>query len=90
MIPNRYSPRGGILQARLDNAPHSTVSAARSGGGIWGANRCDLLELTPLEEAISRAKVINAVNAVPKVFSSEPCPVSFILEKAGLDLPQRR
>lgn len=52
MIPNRYSPRPGILQAVQDNAPHSLVSAAQSGGGIWGRNAVDYLEPTSIEQAI--------------------------------------
>lgn len=53
MIPNRYSPRPSILQAVQDNAPHSLVSAAKSGGGIWGKNQADYLEPTPIEQAIN-------------------------------------
>jgi hypothetical protein len=52
MIPNRYSPRPSIHQAVLDNAPHSLVSAAKSGGGVWGKNAVDYLAPTPLEQAI--------------------------------------
>lgn len=54
MIPNQYSPRPGILQAVQDNAPHSLISAAKSGGGIWGKNAVDYLDPTPIELYIER------------------------------------
>ena len=62
MIPNRYSPippKGGLnevqrrgLQRNVDAFPHSLVSAAQSGGGVWGKNAVDYLKLTPIEQHI--------------------------------------
>jgi hypothetical protein len=39
------------------NAPHSLVSAAQSGGGIWGKNAVDYLEPTPIERYINECPV---------------------------------
>jgi hypothetical protein len=65
------SARRAILQARMDNAPHSAVHKASAGDSMWGSSRVDLLEETPLEARIRTTPV---------------CPiVDLILRKEGLD-----
>lgn len=69
-----------LLQRALDVAPHSLVSAAQSGGGIWGKNRVDYLEPTPVELYIA---------ADQRASFSLDCPIETIRKGAGLERTRR-